>query len=121
MCTLRYAAWISPSGPTCSDVLRSSSSPSARSEIEPATSSMPSSRAVAARPRRPRAAVERLRAGAQVLAAAEHAPLLGQHDELRAVGRGRAREAVRALEVAVEVGGAGQLDGGDAHGFRLQD
>ena len=120
MCTLRYAARISPSGPMCSDVLRSSSSPSTRSEIEPATSSMPSSRAT------PRAhviggAVERLRAGAQVVAAAEHAPLLRQHDELRAVGGGRAREAVGALEVAVEIGGAGQLDGGDAHRLGLPD
>ena len=68
-----------------------------------------------ARPRH-RRAVERLRARAQVVAAAERAPLLGQHDELRAVRRGRAREAVRALEVAREVGRAGQLDGGDADG-----
>ena len=120
MWTLRYVAWISPSGPMCSDVLRKqvlaldALGDRARDELD--------AELAAPRPRpRDCRAVERLSAGAQVLAAPEHAPLLGQHDELRAVGRGRAREAVGALEVAVEVGGAGQLDGGDAHGSRLQD
>ena len=49
--------------------------PSPRSAIEPATRSMPSSRAIAARPRQ-RRAVERLGAGGGLLRRAEHGPLL---------------------------------------------
>ena len=89
-----------------------------RSEIEPATRSMPSSRAVA-RAHVIAGAVERLGAGEQRLAAPQRAPLLGQDDELRAVGGGRAGEPIGALEVRVEVCGGGQLDGGDAHGVSL--
>ena len=54
-----------------------------------------------ARPR-DRRAVERLGARAQVVAGPEHGPLLGQHDELRAVGGGGADVPVRGREVAVE-------------------
>ena len=81
---------------------------------------MPSSRGGRARPLHDRS-VERLGARAQIVAATEHAPLLGQHDEPRAVGGGSAGEAVRALEVVVEIGGAGQLNGGDAHECMLPD
>ena len=49
------------------------------------------------------AAVERLRARQQLLVATEHVELLGQNDELGAVGRGGAGEAVGAVEVALGV------------------
>src|SRR3954449_2346871 len=45
MWILRYVARGSPSGPKCTEVLRPRSAPSTRSAIEPATRSMPSSRA----------------------------------------------------------------------------
>ena len=107
---MRYVAAISPSGPTCTHVLRSFGSPSIRSAIEPATRSMPSSRAIAARPG-DRLAVERLGACAQVLSAAEHAPLLRQQHELRSAGRRIANEAIRRLEVASRVGRGSELNG----------
>ena len=47
-----------------------------------------------------RRAVERLGAGLQVAAVPEEAPLLGQHDEARAIGRGAAHEAIGRLEIA---------------------
>ena len=54
-------------------------------------------------------AVERLGAGLQVLAAAEHHPLLGEEHERRAVGGRDAHEAVGGLQVARLVGRRGQL------------
>ena len=111
-------AATSPSGPMCSEVLRSFSSPvdalgdRARDEVDAQLA-----RGVA-RPRH-RRAVERLGAGLQVLAVPEDAPLLRQHDEARAVGRGAAHEAVGRLEVASLVRSRRQLHGGGTKYWRL--
>jgi hypothetical protein len=64
-----------------------------------------------ARPR-DRPAVERLGAVAQIGAAAEQAPFLGQHDEARAIGRSAAHEAIGRLEVAGLVRSRRELHGG---------
>ena len=45
----------------------------------------------------------------------ERGPLLGQHDELRAGGGGRAGEAVGGFEIAIPVRGRLQLNGGGTH------
>jgi hypothetical protein len=84
--------------------LRSFSSPSTRSAIDPAIRSTPSSRAV-----------ERLGARPQVVAGAEDRPLLRQDDQLGALGRGRADVPVRAGEVGVDVVCRVDLDRGGAH------
>src|SRR5918995_4085904 len=51
----------------------------------------------------------------RAVALAQHRPLLGQHDELGARGGGLARQPVGRREVAVAVGGRGELYGGSTH------
>ena len=60
-------------------------------------------------------AVERLRAGGHLLVGAEHAPFLGEHDELGAHRGGLPHEPVGGLEVPVGVLGGVKLNGADAH------
>ena len=86
--------------------------PATRSRIEPATRSTPSSRAIA-RAHAIAGAVERLGRRAQLLLGAHRRPLLGQHDQLRAVGRRRAREAIGDGHVRDLIGGGVELDCGD--------
>ena len=62
-----------------------------------------------------RRAVERVGPGAQLLGRAEHVPLLGQHDELRAVGGRRAYVAVGRRAIGGWVGTGVELDGRGAH------
>jgi len=66
-----------------------------------------------ARPR-DRRTVERLSARDERVAATERGSFLRQHDELRTIRR-RARQAIGAFEVAIEVCGGGELDGSSTH------
>ena len=59
--------------------------------------------------------VERLGARGRLLRRPQHGPLLRQHHELGARGRGRAREPVGGGEVALAICGGRELDGGGAH------
>ena len=68
-----------------------------------------------ARGPRARLAADRLGGGAEVVARAERRPLLGEDDEVGAVGRGPADEAVGLLQVGGLVGLGVELDGGGAH------
>jgi hypothetical protein len=67
---------------------------------------------------RPRdaAAVERLGARGHLIIGPQHAPLLGQHDDLGPECAGLADQAIGGLEIAVEVLGGVKLDGADTHG-----
>ena len=102
----------------CSEVLRSFSSPSTRSDDRARDEVDAQLARGVARPRH-RGSVERLGAGLQVLAVAEDAPLLRQHDEARAIGRGAAHEAIGRLEVASFVRGRRELHGGGTKYGRL--
>ena len=64
-----------------------------------------------------RRAVERLGAGADRLGRAQDGPLLGQDDQLGAVGCGAPNEALGNLQVAVVFVGGVELYGGGAHVF----
>ena len=65
------------------------------------------------------ASVERLRARGDLLGGPEHAPLLREHDELGALARGVADQAVGCLEVAIDVFGRVKLDCAGAHRVHL--
>jgi hypothetical protein len=62
-------------------------------------------------------AVERLRRGADRLGRAQHRPLLGQNDQLRALGGGPSNKALGNLEVAVVFVSGVELYGGGAQFF----
>jgi hypothetical protein len=64
-------------------------------------------------------AVERLGTRRGLLRRAQHGPLLGEHDELRTGGGGRSSEPVGGGEVALAIGGTGELDGGGDHGLHF--
>ena len=95
------------------DVLRSFSSPGTRSAIEPATRSMPSSRAIAARPRQ-RRPVEGSAPARRSSARPSTDHFSGSTTSSAPRGRGPAHEAIGRLEVAGRVGGGVELDGGGA-------
>ena len=80
-----------------------------RSTIDPATQVDPQLARQLARPR-DRGPVERLGAGAQVLVAPEHGPLLREYDQSCAVGGRGARQAIRGGHVRGLVGGGVELD-----------
>ena len=95
-------------------MLKAFSCPRTRSAMLPATRWMPSSRAQA------RAAVivgpsSGSAPASRVAGVAEQVPLLGQDDELGAVGGGGAHEALGDLEVAGLVARRVELYGGGAH------
>jgi hypothetical protein len=61
-----------------------------------------------------RRSVERLRRGAQLLVGSHRRPLLRKYDQLGAVGRRSAREAVGDGEVCGRLGARVELDCGDS-------
>ena len=101
-------------------VLAPRTAPSTCSAIEPATRSIPSSRA-APRAQPSAGAVERLRACRGLLGRPQHGPLLRQHDQLGTARGGRARQPVGRFEVAVAIGRRAELHGCGEHVVPLLD